>query len=122
MPLQIWITSSLLLLLLYCTYVPPASKTAFWWLARTLRSYEFLDSLIIPSWVFLCVVHAAEGVYVATLVRKHHMPWHIGVCASSLSSTNLCYTTEPDADATGGLGQLGHDFWVSRAIEAAPSD
>jgi hypothetical protein len=103
MPFQIWITSSLLLLMIYCTYVPPTSKTAFWWVARTLRSYEFLDSLIIPLWVFVYVVHAAEGVYAATLVRKHHMPWHIGVCAS-LSSTNLCCTTEPDMDATGSLG------------------
>jgi Domain of unknown function (DUF4499) len=81
-PFQIWTTGSLMLLLIYCTYVPPTSQNDFWWLARTIRSIEFLDALILPSWVFLAIAHISEGAYAATLARKHHMPWHIGVCAS----------------------------------------
>jgi hypothetical protein len=30
--------------------------------------------------------------------------------------------TDPDVDPVGDLGQLDHDFWVSRVNEAAPSD
>jgi Domain of unknown function (DUF4499) len=82
MPFQIWITSSLILFLIYSTYLPPNSKGAFWWLARTLRSIKFLDSIVFPAWVFTCVAHTAEGVYAATLMRKHRMTWRIGVCTS----------------------------------------
>lgn len=85
MPFQIWTTGSLLLFLIYCTYVPPNSQNSFWWLAHTVRSSVFLDSLILPVWVVVYIVHISEGVYAATLARKHHMPWHIGVRASSLS-------------------------------------
>lgn len=86
MPFQIWTTGSLLLFLIYCTYVPPNSQNSFWWLAHTVRSSVFLDSLILPVWVVVYIVHISEGVYAATLARKHHMPWHIGVRAFSLSS------------------------------------
>jgi len=79
MPFQIWITSSLMLFLIYSTYLPPNSKGVFWWLARTLRSIEFLDSIVFPAWVFTFIVHSAEGVYAATLMRKHRMTWPIGM-------------------------------------------
>jgi tryptophan-rich sensory protein len=79
MPFQIWITSSLLLLLIYGTYVPPDSTSKFWWLARTLRPAVFPDWFFPPIWAFVYIAHAGEGVYATTLARKHHMPWHIAV-------------------------------------------
>lgn len=94
LPFQIWITTSLLLLQTYVSYVPQDSSSSsyatFWWLARTLRSGILPDWIFPPIWAFIVIVHSAEGVYVATLARKHHMPWHIAVssphCASARRS------------------------------------
>jgi len=77
-PFQIWITSSLLLFLIYGTSMPSNSQGAFWWLARTLRPKVFPDVLFTASWVFVVVSHASEGLYATFLARKHRMPWNIG--------------------------------------------
>src|SRR5216683_5022047 len=77
-PFQIWITASLLLFLIYSTSVPPHSTSKFWSLARALR-HVFPDWVFTAAWAFMGVVHASEGLYVVTLVRKHHMPWPIAV-------------------------------------------
>ena len=78
-PFQIWTTGSLLLFLIYTTSVPEHTTSHFWWLARTLRYHVFPAALFTAVWAFVGVVHASEGVYAATLARKHHMPWHIAV-------------------------------------------
>ncbi|KAH9051345.1 hypothetical protein EDB83DRAFT_2676473 [Lactarius deliciosus] len=54
MPFQIWITSSLLLLLIYGTCMPSN-----------------------PQGVVV-ILHVGEGLYATTLARKHRMPWNIG--------------------------------------------
>ena len=79
LPFQIWTTGSLLLFLIYTTSVPEHTTSNFWWLARTLRYHVFPAALFTAVWAFVGVVHASEGVYAATLARKHHMPWHIAV-------------------------------------------
>jgi Domain of unknown function (DUF4499) len=79
LPFQIWITTSLLLLLIYASSMPPDPKGSFWWLARTLRPGIFPDWTIRPIWAFVYIVHFAEGLYGASLARKHNMPWHIAV-------------------------------------------
>jgi len=78
MPFQIWITSSLLLLLIYGTCMPSNSQGVFWWLARKLRPGVFPDALFTASWVFVIVVHAGEGLYATTLAHKHRMSWSVG--------------------------------------------
>ncbi|KAI0299974.1 hypothetical protein B0F90DRAFT_1630535 [Multifurca ochricompacta] len=87
LPSKIWITSSLLLLLIYGTYMPQNPDGKFWWLARTLRSSIFPDAFFPPTWAFVYVAHFAEGAYAATLARKHQMPWHIG--AAWVGSTTI---------------------------------
>lgn len=78
-PFQIWTTGSLLLLLIYTTAVPEHTTSDFWWLARTLRYHTFPAAFFTAVWVIVGVIHVSEGVYAATLARKHRMPWHIGV-------------------------------------------
>jgi len=78
MPFQIWITSSLLLLLIYGTCMPSNPQSVFWWLASKLRPRVFSDAFFTATWVFVVVVHASEGLYATTLARKHRMPWNIG--------------------------------------------
>ncbi|KAF8497782.1 hypothetical protein F5888DRAFT_1906566 [Russula emetica] len=81
LPFQIWITASLLLLLIYTTGVPAPpdvdSNPKFWWLARTICPGIFPNWMIPLSWTFVTIVHGGEGVYAATLAYKHHMPWRI---------------------------------------------
>jgi len=79
LPFQIWTTTSLLLFLIYTSSVPPHSDDGFWWLAHALRPGIFPDWIFPPIWAFVFIVHAGEGVYAATLARKHHMPWHIAI-------------------------------------------
>lgn len=80
LPFQIWITTSLLLLLIYTTIAPPDSHgSKFWWLARTLCPGIFPEWAPRPIWAFVVVAHSAEGLYATTLARRHHMPWHIAV-------------------------------------------
>jgi len=51
-----------------------------WWLARTLRYGGFFPDVFFPAvWAFVCIVHLGEGLYAATLARRHHMPWYIAV-------------------------------------------
>jgi len=78
-PFQIWTTASLLLFLIYTTSVPEHTTSHFWWLARTLRYHVFPAAFFTAVWVFVGVAHGSEGVYAATLARKHHMPWHIAM-------------------------------------------
>jgi hypothetical protein len=85
-PFQIWTTASLLLFLMYTTSVPQHSTCNFWWLARVLRYDTFPDALFPAVWAFVGIVHVAEGVYAATLARKHNMPWHIAVRQAILFS------------------------------------
>jgi hypothetical protein len=77
-PFQIWITGSLLLLLIYGTAMPSNPQGVFWWLARTLLT-KIPDVFFTASWVIVVVGHASEGLYVTSLARKHRMPWNIGV-------------------------------------------
>jgi len=86
-PFKIWITSSLLLLLIYGTSMPSNPQGAFWWPARVLRTKLFPDAFLTASWVFVIVAHGGEGLYVTTLARKHRMPWSIG--AAWVVSTTL---------------------------------
>jgi len=79
LPFQIWITTSLLLLLIYATSMPPDSHGNFWWLARTLRPGIFPDWTIRPLWCFVFIAHSMEGFYAGSLARKHNMPWHIAM-------------------------------------------
>ncbi|KAF8465142.1 hypothetical protein DFH94DRAFT_783941 [Russula ochroleuca] len=81
LPFQIWITTSLLLFQVYVSSMPhdSSSNAKFWWLARTLRPGVFPDWIFSPIWAFIVIVHSSEGAYVATLARKHHMPWHIAM-------------------------------------------
>lgn len=78
MPFQIWITSSLLLFLIYGTCMPSNPQGAFWWLASKLRPRVFSDGFFTATWVFVIVVHVGEGLYATTLARKHRMPWTVG--------------------------------------------
>ena len=94
MPFQIWITSSLLLLLIYGTCMPSNSQSAFWWVARKLRPGVLPDAFFTATWVFVIVVHAGEGLYATTLARKHHMPWNVGVSVFSVFYWQLCSITE----------------------------
>jgi len=132
LPLQIWTTGSLLLFLIYTTSVPEHTTSNFWWLARTLRYHVFPAALFTAVWAFVGVVHASEGVYAATLARKHHMPWHIAVrCLlpfRQFHSPNLFFfflkfvVAEPDVGfLADGLGRLHHAFRRPRADEAAAS-
>ena len=80
LPFQIWITTSLLLLLIYTTIAPPDSHgSKFWWLARTLCPGIFPEWAPRPIWAFVVIAHSAEGLYATILARRHHMPWHIAV-------------------------------------------
>lgn len=79
MPFQIWITSSLLLFLIYGTCMPPNPQGAFWWLASKLRPRVFSDGFFTATWVFVIVAHVGEGLYATTLARKHRMPWNVAV-------------------------------------------
>ena len=111
LPFQIWTTASLVLLLIYTSSAPPPPSpdsaadsshvTKFWWLARTLVPGIFPKWIIPPIWAFTFLVHGGEGAYMATLVRKHHMPWHIAV--SSLCNgawgaivLRVCVAAVPD--------------------------
>jgi hypothetical protein len=119
LPFQIWITTSLLLLLIYATSMPPDSHGKFWWLARTLRPGIFPDWTIRPLWWFVYVAHSVEGFYAVSLARKHHMPWHIAV---SVPPRHLPAQPRLTWDFADGLGRLGHDIWLPCAVEAAPSN
>ncbi|KAI0263637.1 hypothetical protein BC834DRAFT_827346 [Gloeopeniophorella convolvens] len=77
-PRDIWITGVLLALLVYGTYVPPNSTSAFWWLARFLRSTIVPDWYITGSWWFVYIAHSLEALYTTSLVYKHRTPLHIG--------------------------------------------
>jgi hypothetical protein len=92
LPFQIWITTSLLLFQVYVSSMPhdSSSNAKFWWLARTLRPGVFPDWIFSPIWAFIVIVHSSEGAYVATLARKHHMPWHIAVSSRLCSFLSLC--------------------------------
>lgn len=79
MPFQIWTTGSLVLFLIYSTIVPEDTTSHFWWLARTVRYHLFPPALFTAAWLIVLAFHTAEGVYAATLARKHRMPWHIAV-------------------------------------------
>jgi hypothetical protein len=84
LPFQIWITASLLLLLIYTSSAPAPDSDSnhhakFWWLARTIYHGIFPIWMVPLSWAFVIIVHTGEGVYAATLAYKHHMPWHIAV-------------------------------------------
>src|SRR6201996_8662668 len=94
MPFQIWITSSLLLFLIYGTCMPSNSQGIFWWLARKLRPGIFPDAFFTATWVFVIVVHAGEGLYGMTLARKHRMPWNVGVRLFSGLYWQLCSITD----------------------------
>jgi hypothetical protein len=97
LPFQIWTTASLILLLIYTSSAPPPDSSAdsshhvtkFWWLARTLVPGIFPKWILPPIWAFTFIVHGGEGVYMATLVRKHHMPWHIAVSLSVMGPVGL---------------------------------
>ncbi|KAF8506599.1 hypothetical protein F5888DRAFT_1791052 [Russula emetica] len=59
LPFQIWITASLLLLLIYTSSVPAApysdSNPKFWWLARTICPGIFPNWMIPLSWAFVII-------------------------------------------------------------------
>jgi hypothetical protein len=86
LPFQIWITTSLLLLLTYASLAPSDSDSnpnhhhaKFWWLAHVLCPGIFPTWFIPLSWGFTIIAHAGEGLYATSLAYKHHMPWHIAV-------------------------------------------
>lgn len=100
LPFQIWITTSLLFFQTYVSCVPQdsgsSSYATFWWLARTLRPGILPDWIFPPIWAFIVIVHSSEGVYAATLARKHHMPLHIAV-SSPYSVMGYC-ASQPSTD------------------------
>jgi hypothetical protein len=73
--------------------MPPDPQGSFWWLARTLRPGIFPDWTIRPIWAFVYIVHFAEGLYGASLARKHNMPWHIAV---SVPLFSFALAADPD--------------------------
>jgi hypothetical protein len=84
LPFQIWITTSLLYLLIYVSSAPPPDSdlnhhAKFWWLAHTICP-GILPNWMVPfTWAFVIIAHIGEGAYTATLAYKHRMPWHIAV-------------------------------------------
>jgi len=99
MPFQIWITSSLLLLLIYGTCMPSNSQGVFWWLARKLRPGVFSG----------CVVHCFVGIC------------NCCTCWRGTVRDNPRTQTSYVMERRSCLGRLGNDFWIPSVDEDPPS-
>lgn len=79
LPLAVWQTGVALALLIYCTYAPLDNPALWWDAARFLRSTIAQPWVVKGAWGFVFLAHTLEGIYTATLARKHRMPMSVAV-------------------------------------------
>ncbi|KAH9920639.1 uncharacterized protein B0H18DRAFT_1023770 [Fomitopsis serialis] len=82
LPLGIWITTSLIAFLIYTTFSPEPSSPNFspaYLPAHYLRTN--LPAWAVPaSWYIVAILHPLEALYAFYMVRRHRMPFTIGLC------------------------------------------